>query len=623
MFGWCAVLSSKMPHKVLYNVRWNVATHPLVVEMDCVRWGGRWKKRGSLGFGGNGLFFHFKRGIQLLWPEIKWHSWLDLQVKSYLEYRTIGVIGPASTGKTFCAGVCVLFDYYCFPSTTTVLVCSTTREMLENRVWGEIKKYHKIARERLSWIPGHLIEGRQRIITDERTEGNEGRDFRNGLQGVPIKRGENYVGLGDFAGVKNKRVRVVFDEMHLLPRVAVDAISNLDKNPDLKAWGLGNPKDTTDALGVLMEPAAHLGGWDGGIDQTPKTKTWEIRRPQGVCIQLPGPDSPNLDGKLGIPLISQTDIDRDVAFYGKDSLWFTMMDLGQMPRGQGSRRVLTRQMCLKFGAMEEPNWETSQRTKIGFLDAAYRGVGGDRCVFGELQFGNETPPVNAAELDSAILSQSTNGRSKHMILALIETMLVPITSKVGDASDMPEDQIVNFVRAQCEARGIAPQNFFFDSGMRTSLVSAFARLWSAQVCPIDCGGSASQRKVSDDIDVVCKDYYSKFITEQWYSVRLIVEARQFRGMTEEVMNEFSMREWTMVGANRIEVETKEKVKLKNGRSPDLADAVAIGCEGARQRGFVIKRLASHRYVEADERWKTDLRNQARKLQESHQLNYAA
>jgi hypothetical protein len=380
------------------------------------------------------------------------------------------------------------------------------------------------------------------------------------------------------------------DELQFLPRQFVDSISNMNKNPYFKCVGSGNPKDTTDALGVLCEPAAHLGGWDGGIDQVPKTKTWEIRFPHGICIQLCGSDSPNLDGKMGIPLITQEQIDTDIKFYGKDSIQYSMMDMGMMPRGQGNRRVITRNMCLKFGAMEEPVWATTEHTKVGFVDAAYRGVGGDRTVFGELQFG-------------------LNSEGKN-ILTLIDTMVLPIRDIPGD---MPEDQIAVQVRAQCEIRKIAPDHVFFDSTGRGSLMSAFARLWSPHVVPVEFGGKCSDRNVATGIDVACCDYYSKFVTELWYSVRLVIECGQFRGMTEEVMMEGCMREWTFVGSNKIEVETKDKMKLKSGRSPDLFDALAAGVEGARRLGFQIERITDRRRTREEERWKVDLKERARAI----------
>lgn len=605
-----------------YGLFWPETVNPLAIEMRMVEEGGRFKSRKGH-MVGNGVEFHFKEAVKLLWPNICWHKWNNLFVQNYLTKRTIVVIGPASTGKTHSAAFCVLMDYYIFPSITTVIICSTTKERLEDRIWGEIKKLHKQATQKHRWLPGHLIEGRMRVVTDDRTMAEEGRDFRNGIVGVPCKKGNDYVGMGDFAGLKNKRVRLVGDELSLLPQVFVHAISNLDKNPDFKAVGLGNPKDTTDALGVLAEPAAHLGGWDSGLDQTPITKTWETRRPQGVAIQLPGSDSPNKDGKLGVPIITQADIDRDVAFYGKDSLWYTMMDEGMMPRGQGTRRVITRQLCLKHRAMEDPHWSNTQITYIAALDAAYRGVGGDRCVLVILAFGNEVSFENTPEnaLVNAIISQRTDFDPRRRILALVDTMIVPI--KAGDFSNPPEDQIVTFTRGVMEQRGIPPSNLFYDSGMRTSLVTAFARLWSTQVNSIDCGGDPSDRMVSANIPIPCNKYYKKRITEFWFSVRLTIEAEQFRGMTEEMMQEGSQREYTMSDGNKIEVEPKEKMKLKTGRSPDLFDALAVGVEGARQRGFIIRRLTSPTQEVEDYQWKSAIMKKASTLQKSGSLDYAA
>ena len=572
------------------------------------RKGGRWKgKNGSMY--GEGLFFHFRRAMQLLYPEVVWHKWNNLIVEKYCDkaVRTMAILGPASSGKTHTSAMCGITEYLIWPECTTVIVCSTTKELLEQRVFGEIKRLWRTARRLYSWLPGNLIEGRLRIVTDSRDDLEEGRDFINGVLGVPIKKGNDYVGLGDFAGIKNKRVTLIGDELSLLPPAFIHAISNLDKNMGLKVIGLGNPKDTMDALGMLAEPAAHLGGWDGGIDQAPGTKCWETKRHGGVCIQLPGDDSPNLDGKLGCPIITQEAIDRDMSFYGTDSVWFSMMDLGRMPRGLGSRRVLTRQACHKFGALEEPNWLDSNRTRIGFLDAAYGGVGGDRCIFGELQFGREAETLDAADIAGAVINRTALNGRRRQVLALIDTVLVPVSTQM---KDLPCDQIVSFVRAQCESRGIPPENFYFDAGMRSALVQAFSRLWSNTVNAVDCGGTASDRKVSADIDIVAKDYYANKITEMWYSVHYIVEASQWRGMKEGPLLEFCQREWGYVGRNKIQVEPKEEMKKKTGRSPDEADAVVIGVHGAIERGFIIERLKSVHQAVRDDRWKRELREKS-------------
>lgn len=602
-----------------YNVWWSFRSDPVNMEIQMIRKGGRFKKSNG-DMAGEELIVHYMNLEKLLFQEKRWHKWNTKQLECFLNHRSIVVIGAASSGKTNGAATDLLADYYAWPDCTTVLCCSTTRERLEDRVWGEIKKYHRVARSLNDRLPGHLIEGRQRIITDGKYESVDGRDFRNGMIGVPCKRGTDYVGLGDFIGIKNKRVRLLGDELHLLPRVFVDAISNLDKNPDFKIIGLGNPKDTTDALGVLAEPSQELGGWDGGIDQTPGTKTWDTRRLGGICLQLPGSDSPNLDGQLGIPLITQADIDRDVSFYGKESLWFTMMNEGRMPRGQGSRRVLTRQMCEKHNAKSEPVWSGGAIKRIAFLDAAYRGVGGDRCVFGELAFGDEAVMESQSPIISAITSHSDPRKQKRQIIQLVDTVVVPVNVTIKEE---PEEQIVSFVKSQCVARGISPEDFFFDSGMRTSLVQAFSRLWSVSVNSIDCGGKPSDDQVSSDIQQTCKDYYSKFITELWFNVRLSVEAGQVRDFTDDVIGEFSAREWQVVGNNKIEVEPKAKMKEKTGRSPDLADAVAIGFYGARQRGFRISRIIAKDDRRGRDNWRDVAKERAKTLWRSGELNHAA
>lgn len=86
--------------------------------------------------------------------------------------------------------------------------------------------------------------------------------------------------------------------------------------------------------------------------------------------------------------------------------------------------------------------------------------------------------------------------------------------------------------------------------------------------------------------------------------------------------EFSAREWMKVGANKIEVEPKEKVKEKCGRSPDLADAVAVGIFGAIQRGFQIMRLKPDKPPNRGPDWRTSLREKARKIWASGTLEYA-
>lgn len=616
---------SNRGRKVLkYGLYWREHAQPLNIELYMIAKGGEWDKK-SGGKAGKGNFFHYKEAIRLIWPEIKQHRWLDLFLKEWLDHKYIGVMGPKNSGKSACAAIFHLVDYYAFPTCTTILVCSTTKERLEDRIWGDVKKHHRLAQSRFRWLPGHLIEGRQRLVTDDRDQAGEGRDMRNGWIAVPCKKGNQFVGVGDFQGIKNKRVRLLGDELGALPKTFIDAIATLDQQGDTKVTGMGNPAQTTDALGILCEPHVSLGGWEGGIDQTPKTKSWRTRFERGICIQFPGSDSPNTDAdpKDPVPfpfLITRKQMEDDLKTWGKDDWHYTMFNEGRMPRGQGSRRVITRQLCLKHRAMEEALWKNSNRTRITALDAAYRAVGGDRCVFIELAFGEEAETDAGEMIVSPIIDQSMPNKDKRQIIALVDVQIIPIQSSDFDS---PEDQIVMFVKREHERRGIPPENHFFDAGMRTSLVTSYSRNYSPMVNSIDFGGKPTERQVSADIEVSCRDYYSKFVTELWYSVRLIVEAQQFRGMTEDVMAEGCLREWKTVAGNKIEVETKEEMKLKTGRSPDLFDALVCGVEGARQRGFSIRRLKNKTAIEVDHKWKDEIRDLARSFWKTGSLNHTA
>ena len=598
--------------------------HPVLRELQFIAKGGRWKKTDGT-FAGNGNFYHYKAAIKEIWPEVAQHEWFDMFLEAWLDHDYVAVLGGKNTGKSLNATVCHLIAYYARPSLTTILICSTTRERLEDRIWGEIKKYHKTAKARFPFLSGNLIEGRQRLVSSGREQASEGRDFRNGVIGVPCKKGDKYVGISDFQGIKNKFIYLCGDELAALPKTFIDAIATLDIQGERKVTGMGNPAQTTDALGVLAEPDAAHGGWEGGIDQTPTSKTWPTRWPGGVCVQFAGSDSPNMKVPPGEPapypfLMTREVMEVESKIWGKDDWHSTMFLEGRMPRGQGSRRVITRQLCLKHGAMEPPVWLNQNLTHITSLDAAYRAVGGDRCVLMHLAFGQESKGKEIEEMLDAMVHQPDGFPRHRVILALLDTIIIPIKS--GDFAS-PEDQIALFTKQKHEEWGIAPSQFYFDAGMRTSLVTSFMRLWSNAVNSVDCGGKPYARPVSADIDISCQDYYDRLISQFWWTSRMVIESSQLRGLTDDIVNEGAIREWKMVGANKISIETKDEMKLKSGRSPDLYDCLVVGIEGAIQKGFVIRRLGDATQGARDDRWKRELIRKAGEMRRSHSLDYSA
>jgi hypothetical protein len=274
-----------------YGAIWPASAGALDVEMACIKRGGKWKNKvGQLC--GLGLYHHYKEMQKILWPKKKWHRWNELTAEGIHRASDHWVMGPASSGKTHEAALYGLCTYFVFPDETTVLVSSTDSRSLELRVWGEIKKHWAKARERFEWLPGHEIGSKQMITTDGRDA--ESRDFRNGIVGIPCVVGGTFVGIGKYVGIKNNRMILIADESQFMSKGFFDGISNLNKNPGFQCIALGNPKERTDALGLICEPADEDGGWDG-VDDSEKTKVWRTRFANGRCVQLVGTDSPNYD----------------------------------------------------------------------------------------------------------------------------------------------------------------------------------------------------------------------------------------------------------------------------------------------------------------------------------------
>ena len=585
----------------LYGALWPT-DDPIEIEMACIQHGGSWLEAGQPC--GNGLFFHYRQLQSLLWPDDDHHRWSDLFLKEILENRITCCIGPKDSGKTRTMAKYALTDYFVFPDETLILISSTDIRGLELRVWGDLKNLFERARD-VYPVAGHIIDSKHCICTDDISDENVVRDLRRGIVAIPcISSSGGFTGLKNYVGLKQKRRRLCGDEVQLMFSSYVDSIANLNSG-DFKGVFVGNPLGSGDPLDKLSEPKC---SWTE-LPEPEKTTVWENRFIGGRTINFVGTDSPNFEqpGKPKFPyLIHRESIDNIVAFYGTESLQYYSQALGVRKTGLDARRVLTRDLCNKFGAHDPAIWFGTPRTQIYAIDAAY---GGDRCIGGRVEFGKDN--------------------HNNIVLCVYPPVIIPISPA---SDDIAEDQIAKFVQKDCQRHNIPPENVFFDSTGRGSLGTSFARIWSSAVNPLEFGGTPSNRPVCQDLFVKddktgarrlkkCDEHYSKFVTELWFTVRYTIESRQMRQFPNDVMDEFCQREWMMVRGDKIEIETKDDMKKRTGRSPDLADWCAIACEGARQKGFRIERLASKDNQNKSMQWMTDIRRKSNDLQKRHQLNY--
>lgn len=565
------------------------------------------------------LLNHYLNAHKLLLPEDAQHRWLRLGMKSMIENPVSVFLGPASSNKTYIFAVHALIDFFAFFTNSLGIISSTDMKSLEIKVWGRVKTLFNRCRRRHEWLPGFILDSAKAITTEETDDDNEiAREMNSGIVCVACVSGGRFVGMGKFQGAKPPHSPGKFDgilkhygdEAAVMQPSFLDAYSNwmVNNAGPVKAFkGVmgGNPTDISDPLCIAAEP---IGGWDSWID-TRLTQEWTSKWYDAHVVAFDGRDNPNRDGTGNeFPfLISDGFVDLMRKTHGEDSWQFYQQAIGKPSRGMVSNRVITVSFCEQHNAFDDVVWLDILSIKLAALDPAYGG--GDRCVWMEGDIGKNTDGVE--------------------MLVMKPFEIIPIRLNSGTE---PEEQIAEWVYNRADAQGIEANNIFWDSFGRGTLGNSFAKLFgSITPQPVNSGDKPSTRPVRFDYFVTdkkspggkrlkrCDEEYSKFVTEMWFSVREAVYSGQIREMQKAVAEEGQLRLYRTVSRARIEVETKEDMKERVKKSPDLFDTQAILVEGARRLGFKIQRLGIERAAKQKELWYREEARRFSELQESKML----
>lgn len=479
--------------------------------------------------------------------------------------------------------------FYARPKGTTVLISSTTRDDLQRRIWGYVTELDKEARLLYPDLPGHFIESEMKLLADAKDV--EGRSRKDGIMGIPCRKDGKWDGLAGYVGTKNDVLILVCDEAHFMPVGFLDALANLESNDPCYAAVMGNLPDVENPLGWACEPKH---GWES-LPESEISRIYETKWVRGRAIQLIGMDSPNLKYPEGAEpykgLIGRRYIEQCAHNYGRDSTKFHMFASGKVPRAGMHCTVLTKAECMKHEASAGVMWGHEVLTRGYGLDAAYSGLGGDRTVGFPFAFGKDA-----------------TGRWRFQL----GEMKVYPGSRSADLTHA--EAIAIECRKECDMHGIPPEHVFFDGTGRSELTSAFARLWSSKVEPIEFGGPATirptftgekwraneRKEKQPNTPKRCVDQFDRFVTELWFALKHCVVADQMRGMPQEAIDESCMRKFKLVRGGRECIETKEEMKERGLRSPDIGDAICCSLEGARRLGFPLGK-----HVPPEARQKTD------------------
>lgn len=592
-----------------YNVWWPEGASALEIERECIRQGGRWTVKGKER--GAGLFEHFKAFFDLCWPEDHHNRWSDLILSNLVTNRLTVVAGPKNSQKTRTGAKWALTKYWASPSDTQVLLTSTDRRGLQQRILGDIKSLFERARRIHSQLEGNFVEAHDAIFTDALSTGEGTRDWRRGIIGVPILSSTgDFQGLAikNFAGIKQEHRVLLADEIQFVPVEYLKVLDSLDDG-DFAACMLLNPIAGNGKAGDRVSEPIH--GW-GSIGEVTKTTTWKNKY-GGVTVQLVGTDSPNFD----IPLVHyyKNLIDRKMADAvasrpgGKDSREWWSLIMGVRKSGVLDYRVLTVELVESNHGFDDCKWEMEPEIKVIGIDA---GFGGDPCILTWAMCGKEV--------------------GKGQVMRFGDQEEIPI---VISPALTPEKQIALYVKKRCDELGVAPEGVFAECGMRATLMQEMALIVGVGVNAVNAGGPATQRPVHNEFYIddektgqkrlkTCYEHYSKFVTELSFTVRELVIGGQARKFPIGAAEEFEQRESRDVYNNRIELETKREYKERMGAgSPNLSDSAAITVEGARRMGFVLERVSDGTgQGKAPERdWLGDAADEQEKLESERELIY--
>lgn len=574
-----------------YGFSWSEPPDDLHVEFNMIRYLYHTDKKPQ-------LLEHYLNAHKLLWPEDSQHRWFVLGMKSMIENQVSIFMGCASSGKTYLMACHALIDFFCFPRTSLALISSTEKRSLEIKVFGRVKELFNRAKSKFDWIEGFVLDSAMSITPDETDEENEfGREMNKGIICVPCVSGGRFVGMGKFQGAKAPNTPGKFDgilkhygdEAGVMFISFLDAYSNWTVSPNFKGVISGNPTDISDPLCIAGEP---IGGWDAFVD-TGKTQEWTSRWYKAHVLAYDGRDTPNNDqpGTKFPFLVSNEWIESLKKTHGEDSWQLFQQGIGKPSRGMVSNRVITIGLCERNKAFEGVIWRDGELTKLYALDPAFGG--GDRCVGGEITFGYDF-----------------NGKQ---IIDVSQPEIIPIRL---NSSLEPEEQIAAFVKNKTEQLGIAPENIFYDSFGGGLLGFSFAKIFGANCpVPVNSGDKTTQRPVRFDLYVenkgeerrlkTCSEHYSKFVTEMWFSTREAIESQQVRNLPKSVADEGQLRLYRIVAGNRVEVESKDDMKERIRKSPDLYDWFAVSVEGARRKGFKIQRLGNEAVKKEDDSYEKE------------------
>ena len=542
---------------------------------------------------GYGRVFHGKKAARMLFPSSDWHDWTewrwrtfcDLQGKALTTPRWYLWAGAAASGKSWDAVWFAVTWWLMAPDLSAVIMTTTSAKIGRKRLWSVVSEIYHAWLERGLPAFGSFVDSE---CEWRRAQG----DSKHSISLIAIDQGPLQRAVDKVKGHHCERIMVIVDEGDATPEAIFSATANLQAGAsrEFVVVSTANPESRFSKFGQLAEPIEGWGAVGPDIDEYDSRLGCRV-------LHFHGLQSPNVKGGKVVcrHLINSEQVAAIEKQHGRDSIEFWRNVVGWFHPEGLSHTVFSEAMFIKSKATIGRWTWYSARKQIAALDPAFT-ADGDKCV---LQF--------------AELGTIADGR---MAIQLTDRVIVPINP---NGADPVNEQIAHRTIEECHARNVPVQHFILDD-TSGGLGDRFSLLWGIGFVRCHFNAAPTERLVSDEDMRRCCDVYYNFVSELWFTARWFLEAGLIKGADNELIREAITRlYWEVNRKKQIEPKgdsmrlgRRVGMKQRVGFSPDMADALCLVCELARQLGAVPKRSPSEPNQGVDRAWEA-LQTQADEL----------
>jgi len=171
-----------------------------------------------------------------------------------------------------------------------------------------------------------------------------------------------------------------------------------------------------------------------------------------------------------------------------------------------------------------------------------------------------------------------NGRKR-----VFERVATYVLDAEVDKGKDKNEQIVDSVKAKLDLHKVKTENLCVDISGAAAFGTLLAQKIGSSFIGVNFGGGPTEMRVSKTDRRTGKEAYVNRVSELWFGVKPLVRSGQIYGLDPDTIIELCARSYTD-RAGKVEIESKERMRERTKKSPDLGDGFCLSLDAARIRG---------------------------------------